>query len=386
MKGNANFSRDVWCVLGLPLDNVTLQQAVDMISASVYQQKKMFLSTPNLNFAVTARYDRDFRESIIHSDLSVADGMPLIWVARMLKIPLPERVAGADIMLALQRENLKKPVSVFFFGGEKGVGQQACEQLKRCSEGLLPVGNYYPGFGSLEEMSQEPVIQAINASRPGILAVALGAKKGQAWIERNRHRLNACVISHLGAVVNFFAGSIRRAPYWVRRSGLEWFWRIIQEPKLWLRYFHDGRVFIWLFITRIVPYAIWLRLPYGKNKSGSPPQAVIKNFSSHVCLKLSGRCEYAFISNIRDAFVQAAAHRKTCIVDLAKVDYIDGAFIGLILLLRKELEGKELRISNVNKKLFQIFYWNCVEFLLDDPKCRTWGRTYESEPVTNNAG
>jgi N-acetylglucosaminyldiphosphoundecaprenol N-acetyl-beta-D-mannosaminyltransferase len=380
---NTSFSRDVWCILGLPLDNVTLRQAMEIISASVYQQKKLFLSTPNLNFAMAARSDRDFRESIIHSDLSIADGMPLIWVARILRIPLPERVAGADIMLALQREKLAKPVSVFFFGGEQGVGQRACEELRHCPGGLLPVGSYYPGFGSLEEMSQEAVIQAINASSPGILAVALGAKKGQAWIEHNRRRLDVCVISHLGAVVNFFAGSIRRAPYWVRKFGLEWLWRIIQEPKLWQRYLHDGRMFIWLLITRVLPYAIWLRLPHGKKKHHFPPQAILTESSNHVSLKLSGHCEHGLIANIRDTFAQAAAYRRACVIDLAKIDYIDGAFIGLIFLLRKELEGKELRIINVDKRLFRIFYWNCVEFLLEDPKCRTSEEASEHEPVTS---
>lgn len=214
----------------------------------------MFLSTPNLSFVMAARSSEEFKQSVLCSDLVVADGTPILWLARKQGTPLPERVAGADIFDALRygaaKHQLGRPMKVFFFGGPPGVAEQACQVLNEetartgCMEG---VGAIYPGHGTVEDMSAQDLIDQINASGADLLVVALGAAKGQAWIMANRHRLQVPVVSHLGAVVNFVAGTVRRAPAVLRGIGLEWLWRIKEEPQLFSRYWQDGKGFLKLW-------------------------------------------------------------------------------------------------------------------------------------------
>ncbi len=180
-------------------------------------------------------------------------------MARLLQIPLPERVAGSNLMEVLFAEKNGSPIRVYFFGGEPGTGERACQVINQANAGLRAVGHYCPGFGAIEAMSSDDIIDEINRHEIDFLIVALGARKGQAWIEKNRHRLKAPAISHLGAVVNFFAGTVKRAPVWMQRVGLEWLWRILEEPSLWKRYFFDGLRFAKLLLANVIPYAIWIR-------------------------------------------------------------------------------------------------------------------------------
>ena len=213
------------CLLGLPIDAIDLAGAEKRIRAAAAARLPCFMSTPNVNFVIESRSDRAFRNAVLHSDLSVADGMPLVWLARLIGIPLRERVAGASLFEAL-RGGEGRPLKVYFFGGPAGVAEAAGRRLAREAKGLACVGYESPGFGSVEEMSGEETIRRINASNADLLVVSLGARKGQAWIERNRSRLDVPVVSHLGAVVDFAAGTVRRAPAWMQRAGLEWLWRI----------------------------------------------------------------------------------------------------------------------------------------------------------------
>ncbi len=257
LPATVRFDRNVYCLLGLPFDAVNMNAAVQIVRRAVAQRTACFISTPNLNFLIGCLTDRQFRQSVINSDLSIADGMPLVWIARFLDIPIRERVPGAGLFEAL-RNNVMHPLSVYFFGGPDGAAATACRRLNGESSGVHCTGFESPGFGSIEDLSSEATIAAINASNADFLLVALGAKKGQAWIEHNRSRISVPVISHLGAVVNFVAGTLQRAPPWMQRAGLEWLWRIKEEPGLLRRYVKDGISFIRLLATRVIPYA-WLR-------------------------------------------------------------------------------------------------------------------------------
>jgi N-acetylglucosaminyldiphosphoundecaprenol N-acetyl-beta-D-mannosaminyltransferase len=236
-------SRDLHWIMGLPFDAITLNEAVGKIRNAALHRIPLFISTPNLNFLIASQKDVAFRNSVIHSDLSLADGMPIIWLAKIVKAPIRERVAGSTLFETLRYMPLAKgerPLRIFFFGGLDGVAERASQIINQEKNSLECVGFYFPGFGSLDDMSSPSVLEHINASQADFVVVSLGAQKGQAWIERNRVFLKAPVISHLGAVVNFVAGNIQRAPKWMQHSGLEWVWRIKEEPSLWKRYAQDG--------------------------------------------------------------------------------------------------------------------------------------------------
>jgi N-acetylglucosaminyldiphosphoundecaprenol N-acetyl-beta-D-mannosaminyltransferase len=243
-------------ILGLPFDAITMQEAIDRVRTAAKNRTPLFISTPNLNFLIASQKDQEFRESVVNSDLSLADGMPIIWLAKLLNLPIPERVAGSNLFEALRYQPLKtgeRPLKVYFFGGSDGIAQRACDAINQDSSSMVCCGYMSPGFGSLEEMSTSEIRQQINTSKADFLVVSLGAKKGQAWIERNRKHISIPVISHLGAVVNFVAGEVQRAPVWVQRTGLEWAWRILEEPSLWKRYLSDGAGLLILISRKIVP-------------------------------------------------------------------------------------------------------------------------------------
>lgn len=326
---HVDFQREVVCLLGLPLDTVDLAGAVEAVRNAALANRPCSVVTPNLNFVVGARDDGAFRDSVARADLSLPDGMPLVWVARLLGLPLRERVAGSNLFEALRRHP-GPPLTVFFFGGPDGVAQAACERLNAGSRGLRCVGFDSPGFGSIAEISGAERIARINASGAQFLVASLGAKKGQAWLEHNRAQLAPPVRCHLGAVVNFVAGTVRRAPPLMQRLGLEWLWRIAEEPALWRRYAGDGIALLRLLFTHVLPLAL-LRRPGAEALASA---ALVVHTAGGTCtLRLSGAWARSNLQPLRSALAQAAAAGVTRLVCvLREVSHIDSAFIGLLML------------------------------------------------------
>ncbi len=126
----ADFDRPLVCILGLPFDAIDVRQAVERIRDAVFNNRRCFVSTPNLNFAIAAHRDAVFRGSVLRSDLSLVDGMPLVWIARLLGLPVPGRVSGADVFEALQA-HAGPPVSVYLFGGPPGAAARGQSPLRR---------------------------------------------------------------------------------------------------------------------------------------------------------------------------------------------------------------------------------------------------------------
>ena len=359
------FERDVHCLLGLPFDAMDMAGTVSRIRDAAVRREPCFFSTPNLNFVVTSLSDEAFRDSIIGSDLSIADGMPIVWIARLLGVPITERVAGSGVFERLRSEN-RGPISVYFFGGPEGVAEAACNKLNSSTSGLVCVGYECPGFGSAEEMSSEETIARINASGADFIAVSLGARKGQAWIARNRSRLSAPVIGHLGAVLNFVAGTIRRAPTWVQRWGFEWLWRIKEERRLWSRYLVDGVVFLRLLVLRVIPH-LWLI----RQHVTAPSDLVVGNverYDSDAGISISIRGAWASrnLKPLRECFSRASRDGKDIRLEMRHVTFVDSAFVGLLMLLYVELKrrGRRFSIGTIEENVRRVFHYSCAEFLL----------------------
>ena len=173
-----DFTRCVYCVLGLPFDAMDTAKTVQLLLARAGSTERCFFSTPNLNFLIASLRDPAFRDSVLRSDMSLADGMPVVWLARLLGLPITTRVAGATVFEQLRAQRAM-PLKVFFFGGPDGVAQQAADVLNAGQGGMRCVGAYSPGFGTLAEMSTPAIVERINASDADLLVVALGAKRGQ---------------------------------------------------------------------------------------------------------------------------------------------------------------------------------------------------------------
>jgi len=362
------FERNTWCLLGVPIDVIGYRQAIDRVWSSVETGQRCFFSTPNLNFIITASSDRAFLESVICSDLVLLDGMPPVWIARLLGIPGIEKISGSNLFETLWQEPPAggRKIRVFLFGGEDGIAATACERINRLARGIECVGHYYPGFDTVEAMSSKQIMERMNATDADFVVVALGAKKGQAWIMANLDKLRAPVVSHLGAVVNFAAGNIARAPGWMQTLGLEWVWRICQEPTLWKRYFFDGLRLVELLVFKVMPYVLWRRLHSRRLKGTYPVEYSIAEDEQSATIYLHGDCLQGTISPLRTLFEREASKCRPLTLDLAGVDLIDGAFLGLCLSLYiLALEHDfDLRFINPGPAQRRIFKWNSAEYLL----------------------
>lgn len=360
-----DFSRNLWCILGLPFDVVDMKQAIGEVVLASTENRWCFISTPNLNFLCTAQTDTDFRQSVINSDLSIADGMSVTLLARILNVPVPERVAGSDLIEQLTKRETTNPLKAFFFGGESGVAEKASINLNELDSGVVSVGHFTPGFGSIDNMSDDTIISEINKHDVDFLIVSLGAKKGQAWIEKNKEKLTASVVSHLGAVVNFYAGTVKRAPVIWQRIGLEWFWRIYQEPSLWNRYFTDGLKMMKMLFLNIAPYWIWLNFIQNE-VSVIPVSTKIESKKNSLYIFISGSCCQKSNDPLREVFKDAISSNKDVVLDLTDVTVVDGAFFGLCMLLKKHLrkKGKVMCLVNGTSIVNKIIRWNRVEYML----------------------
>jgi len=345
------FDRDVWAIFGMPLDNVTLDQAARLVERAVETRERLSFVTPNINWMVRALKDDVAMRQIINADLSLADGAPVVWLARQLGMPLKERVAGSDLFdrLRHQQKDTATPIRVFFFGGRDGAAQAAHDVLAREDGRMIAAGWHNPGFGDIDSMSSEDVRAKINAAKSDFLIVSLGAAKGQAWIEHNQSALEVPAIAHLGAVVDFVAGSIKRAPRWTSRAGLEWIWRIFAEPSLWRRYWSDGTDLIRMVSRRL-----------GTLKKASKPRAAampVTAQKTNAGLKLTGDLVHAHRDTLSAALNTALRQPGNCALDLTEAGAIDAAGLGQVRLLEHCLmrRGDRLEIlaSNTNKPAMQ---------------------------------
>jgi N-acetylglucosaminyldiphosphoundecaprenol N-acetyl-beta-D-mannosaminyltransferase len=361
-----NLGRNVHCLFGLTFDAVTLDEAVHLVRQDAHAQRPCFISTPNVNFVVAAQTDAAFRDSVLRSDLSLADGMPIVWAARLMGVPIRQRVAGSDLFERLHQPGAA-PLKIFFFGGPDGVAAQAAQALNAQGGTLQCVGFESPGFGSIEDISSEAQIDRINASGADFIVVALGAKKGQAWIEHNRHRLNAPLISHLGAVVNFVAGTVERAPTAWRSVGLEWLWRIKEEPSLWRRYANDGHALVKLLFTQVLPcaWARTVRRHFGAAPVGNTTHEVSVTPGT-ATIRLSGVWDADALAHLKRDVAPLLQKGATVQFDLAAVSWLDSAMLGFLMLLDEwQREAPILAAGAVLRpEVLRLIHWHGAGALL----------------------
>ncbi|MFC3985768.1 WecB/TagA/CpsF family glycosyltransferase [Streptosporangium jomthongense] len=229
-------------VAGLVLDPMTEGEVVEHVVASLKRGEGGHLVTPNVDIGWAVARDPEARELVEKADLAVADGMPLVWAADLLGTPVPGRVTGADLIWSLSDAAAFYGYPVYLLGGPQGAAAQAASRLRGRHPRLRVVGADAPphGFETTEEGYAE-VKDAMLAAAPRVVFVGLGFPKQDRLIARLRQDMPATWFIGCGAAISFAAGTARRAPAWMRRSGLEWLFRLVNEPgRLARRYLlHD---------------------------------------------------------------------------------------------------------------------------------------------------
>ena len=225
---------------GVRIDPVDLETAVTRIEAAIGDRQPIQIATVNLDFLVRAQGSAELREVLDRSDLNIADGMPVVWLSRLAGRRLPGRTAGSDLVpLALSRLAARK-ARVFLLGGEGAVAIDAGRRLEEAYPGLVVAGHCEPPRASIDRMPNRSIVRLIQHARPDVLLVALGNPKQELWIARHREALGVSVAIGVGCTLDILAGRVRRAPAWMQRLGLEWLFRLGQEPRrLFRRYVVD---------------------------------------------------------------------------------------------------------------------------------------------------
>jgi N-acetylglucosaminyldiphosphoundecaprenol N-acetyl-beta-D-mannosaminyltransferase len=368
MAVQGDLRRPVYGILGVPFDALDVQTLLDNIVAAASAGQPFLISTPNVNFLMASRTNREFRESLLQSDLCLVDGMPIIWIARLLGLPIGGRLAGSDLFDTLKsRAATGRRLKVFLFGGGEGVAEGVAKSLNLAADGMECVGTLNPGFGSVEELSREDIIDAINSSQADLLAVFLSADKAQRWLLHNHDRLQVPVRAQFGAVINFQAGTVKRAPAIVRRMGFEWLWRIKEEPYLRGRYWADGKGLLRLLLASAVPLgASRLRAHLAALRKLDDLHIDRVDDDELVILQLSGYATARHADGAISSFRDALAANRPISLDLSRTHMIDQRFFGLLLMLRKQLlrQGCTLKFTGMTPHMSKAFRLNGFDFLL----------------------
>lgn len=213
-------------IFGVLFDNYTIDEAVEKAINSLNEDKPFVIATPNPEIVDVARKDKEYKDILNSCDIVTPDGIGIVYASKILKGNIKERAAGFDIVCGIISEINRKNGSVFLFGSKPGVAESAAENLKEKYPDLEIKGCRNGYFKDDSE-----IIKAIQDSSPDLLLVCLGAPKQEKWIFKNKDILNAKILVGAGGTLDVLAGNVKRAPDLFIKLGLEWFYRLIKEPK-----------------------------------------------------------------------------------------------------------------------------------------------------------
>ena len=233
--------------LNIPIDAITMQETLQKVENTILLKKQIHHTVVNAGKIVLMQTDKELAKSVIDAELINADGQAIVWAANLLGHKLPERVSGIDLMEELVKRSFKRGYKCFFFGAKEEVVTKLVNIYnKQYSEDII--AGYRNGY--FEKEDEEKIALQIAESGANILFVAITSPKKEIFLNTYKNNLqNVNFIMGVGGSFDVIAGKVKRAPVWMQNSGLEWLYRVIQEPKrMWKRYLFGNTCFIWLVI------------------------------------------------------------------------------------------------------------------------------------------
>ena len=212
-------------IMGVGFDSLTLSEAVDRAEALISERRAAYVVTPNPEIVMTCWENPDAMEAVQNADLVLPDGVGVVYGAKILGTPLKGKLPGIDFATELMRRMASRGGRVYLLGAKPGVAEMAGERMRQQFPGLIVCGTHDGYF-----QDDAPIIEAINALQPDLLLVCLGAPKQELWMHRNRPVLKVGLMAGLGGSLDVFAGTVKRAPVFFQKFGLEWFYRLVKEP------------------------------------------------------------------------------------------------------------------------------------------------------------
>jgi N-acetylglucosaminyldiphosphoundecaprenol N-acetyl-beta-D-mannosaminyltransferase len=240
-------------VLGLPIAMTDYSEAMDVMDGMIARREQGWLCAVAVHAVMVAQSDPEMRRALVDATLTVPDGMPLVWASNMLGEDLPNRVYGPELMERYSERCVARGHRVWLYGGrDQGSLVQLALSMRRDYPGIQIVGGYSPPFRDLTEEEEDALAKQINSSKPDVLWVGIGVPKQEKWMARMRERVEVPVMCGVGAAFDFHDGRISQAPRWMQERGLEWTYRIVQEPRRLLpRYLYYNPRFLAAFARQM---------------------------------------------------------------------------------------------------------------------------------------
>jgi len=240
-------------ILGVKINIMQIGNAIKCIENFIEEGGNHYICLCNVDVLVKCQKDKDFFNVVNNADLILPDGMPLVWGAKLSGFKHAKRIDGPSLMLAVCERSCKKKLSHFLYGGKKGQPELLSKKLSERYPGIKVSGCYSPPFRPLDSSEDKYIVEMINNSNADILWVGLGAPKQERWMSDHVGKINVPVMIGVGAAFDFNSGNKKRAPQWMQCIGLEWLFRLMQEPnRLWRRYILGNTYFILYFLLQIL--------------------------------------------------------------------------------------------------------------------------------------
>ncbi len=238
-------------ILGVGVSVLDMPTAVDVIDGWIVRREANFVCVRDVHGIMAARRNPELRQAHARAGLVTPDGMPVVWISRLRGYRRVRRVCGSDLMSEVCRASVARGYRHFLYGGAAGVPERLADRLRERFPGIRIVGLYSPPFRPLTPEEDSDIVRRINRSEADIVWVGLSTPKQELWMADHLGRLDAPVMLGVGAVFDFHAGLVRRAPAWMQRCGLEWAFRLAAEPRrLWRRYLTVTPLFVPLAILQ----------------------------------------------------------------------------------------------------------------------------------------
>lgn len=354
--------RRLLVVLGIPIDHLTMDEALarcdEFIAVGRATGRTHQIATINADFVVNALHDPELRRILQEADMTTADGMPLVWASRLLGGSLPGRVTGADMVPALAARAAERGYSIYLLGAREGVAVRAAEILQQRYPGLKIAGVYSPPPASVLEMDHT-VFERVRDARPDILLVAFGNPKQEKWIRMYAPELHVPICIGIGGTLDMLVGVTRRAPVWMQRYGLEWGYRLAQEPRRLLkRYLHDGIYFGYFFARQW--WAMRKRMLVQRHSEATVETpvgvAMPTTGAALPTIQVRGRLDVmsspAFLEHAHGALAQGSS----VIVNLAETEFVDSTGMGALVTVANQARaaGGALYLVEVPKVIVDL--------------------------------
>jgi len=308
-------------ILGVAINNLTMEEVLGVVEANISEGGFHQIATANVDFLINSIHDEELRETLGRCDMVLADGMPLVWASRLLGTSLKQRVTGVDLVPQLARLSALRGYRIFLLGSSEESSAGAAAWMQTTFPGVCVAGRYCPEHQPLEEMDHKEILSRIDEARPDILLVAFGNPKQEKWL--SMLRVPVCI--GVGGTLDFLSGRISRAPLWMQQTGLEWFYRMSQEPfRLARRYARNAAGLLRYLPLQMAAMAI-------QTKRSSQVEITRETVGSARILRIDGNFTGALLPQFETEVRNAILSGSHVVLDMSKTAYIGADAMGTLI-------------------------------------------------------